>query len=129
MLPFGPILVALTGAAIGTYEAQNWLKHDKLNPQIAGYNAQGVIGLVGAAAMLFMGGVPALIGAATLGASAAQEMTRRSVVTGMEQLQLRAIAQQSTPPALSPPAPDVVVDPQAAGGPTPYDQQLSAYWA
>lgn len=89
MIPFGPILVAITGAAVGTYTGKSWLKDETLDSKIFGYNAQAVIGTVGGILMMFMGGLPALMGAAALGAAASSEVIRRDVAQGVQQLALK----------------------------------------
>jgi hypothetical protein len=135
MLPFGPILVALTGAAVGTYTGKSWLKNEQLDAKIFGYNAQAVVGVVGGVLMMFMGGLPALMGAAALGAAASSEVIRRDVSQGVQQLALKVQAletraSQAQLPAEAAPqgapvdVPDVVEE--ATSG-FDYDD-LNSYW-
>lgn len=135
MLPFGPILVALTGAAVGTYTGKGWLKDEQLDAKIFGYNAQAVVGVVGGVLMMFMGGLPALMGAAALGAAASSEVIRRDVALGVQQLSLKVqaletrTAQAQLPAEAAPQGapvanvPDVVEVDEASG----YDD-LNSYW-
>lgn len=80
------------------------LKDPNLKPTIAGYDARGVVGLVGLGIATIFSGPIALLGAgAALGSLTSYDNTRK-VRIGLNQIALVQAQQQAQIPALPPPA-------------------------